>query len=502
MRVSWAILVAMNDRMADGRRPWWVWATLGAAVLAVIVTYGPHLTHTTDDGFITYRYARNLAEGEGLVFNPGERHLGTTAPGLAVVLGVFAAMLTIDVIPWLSGLLALASLVGALALLARRLRPGAWPVTLAVGLMLACNRWLVEVLGHEGFLVALLVLLALECDGLERRWTSGAVWGLAYFVRPDSAVMGAVSGLESWRRSRRFPAALLLSFLVTAGASAVVLTWLAGSAIPFSLHVKQAEASAPAIAVGAPYWQSVVEWCRRTLGWGAVPLLVLGIWGWAREVRDNNDRAMVVLAPALAMLVFYPLVGVPFAPWYLVVPLLAVIAGAAAAVSAALTGRRALPMLLVLGLALASIAPTGVWWLGLGARPPDPRMEAMVEAAGWIEARPAPTGVAATVEVGFFGFATRRPVLDLMGLGSPGALEALTTDGLADFVLDASPAFLVENPRFDYILAPLLTDPRFRARYQPVHTVAPTDRYPRTITIWQRVREPVADPVAADDPAL
>ena len=31
-----------------------------------------------DDAFITYRYARNLARGEGLVFNPGERVEGYT----------------------------------------------------------------------------------------------------------------------------------------------------------------------------------------------------------------------------------------------------------------------------------------------------------------------------------------------------------------------------------------------------------------------------------------
>lgn len=35
---------------------------------------------TIDDAFITYRYARNLLAGEGFVYNPGERVLGTTTP--------------------------------------------------------------------------------------------------------------------------------------------------------------------------------------------------------------------------------------------------------------------------------------------------------------------------------------------------------------------------------------------------------------------------------------
>ena len=91
----------------DDRHPWWVWLILAVSVAGVIFTYGPHLAHCTDDGLITYRYARNLADGHGLVFNPGERHLGTTAPGLAVTLGFLAFVSSTAAIPVLSGVLAL-----------------------------------------------------------------------------------------------------------------------------------------------------------------------------------------------------------------------------------------------------------------------------------------------------------------------------------------------------------------------------------------------------------
>src|SRR5437879_10308715 len=50
-----------------------------------------------DDGYITLRYAANLAEGKGFVYNPGEPVWGTTTPlltlllwGGAVLLGVSA----------------------------------------------------------------------------------------------------------------------------------------------------------------------------------------------------------------------------------------------------------------------------------------------------------------------------------------------------------------------------------------------------------------------------
>jgi hypothetical protein len=37
-------------------------------------------SYTQDDVFITYTYSRNIAQGQGFVFNPGERVQGTTTP--------------------------------------------------------------------------------------------------------------------------------------------------------------------------------------------------------------------------------------------------------------------------------------------------------------------------------------------------------------------------------------------------------------------------------------
>ena len=67
------------------------------AVLARLLT-GPH---PIDDAYITFRYARNLAEGLGLVYNPGEWVLGTTTPLWAVLLGAGYRLGFTD-LPWLA----------------------------------------------------------------------------------------------------------------------------------------------------------------------------------------------------------------------------------------------------------------------------------------------------------------------------------------------------------------------------------------------------------------
>lgn len=59
-----------------------------ATTLARIVP-GPR---TVDDAYITFRYAQNILEGNGMVYNPGERVLGTTTPVFALLMTLFGGM--------------------------------------------------------------------------------------------------------------------------------------------------------------------------------------------------------------------------------------------------------------------------------------------------------------------------------------------------------------------------------------------------------------------------
>src|SRR5512141_947816 len=43
-----------------------------------------------DDPFITYRYAQNLAEGHGFVYNLGQRTLSTTTPLFTILLALLS----------------------------------------------------------------------------------------------------------------------------------------------------------------------------------------------------------------------------------------------------------------------------------------------------------------------------------------------------------------------------------------------------------------------------
>jgi hypothetical protein len=463
-----------------------------AAILLLLLSYGPHLCHSFDDAFITYRYARNLAQGDGLVFNPGVQILGTTAPGWAVILSVCGIALGSEVIPCISGFLALAALVGSAWLVA-----GLVKVTerrsdtfVPLVILLACNRWLIEILGHEEFAVTLLVLLGLELIQQKKPTVSGIVWSAGIFIRPDTAVMGAAVGLEEWYRARRFPGALFISAVLGTVLAALFVFTLSGHILPSSLAVKKAEATIPILAVNSGFWHQLWNWSWRTWGWGGPFIAIFTAAGYSWLLRNRLERTLKIIIPAAAITVLYPLIGVPFAPWYLVYPVFCVLFGLAVFLARAFRTQGWVVRTSIAIAVFISLLPQMSWTIEHRRVAPDPRKGHMEAAARWIDDHPEPEGSIAVVEAGFLGWASERPILDLMGLNSPGALQALTVQQIPRFFLAEGPAYFVFNTNFQYIFDDLLKHPEFLDRYEVVHTIPPTSRHVVPVQIWQRKEQP------------
>src|SRR5215207_1302083 len=69
------------------------WVIIVVVMLAAIIARALPGPRTIDDAFITFRYSRNIVEGQGFVYNPGVHTLGTTTP-LFTLLMVAASALT------------------------------------------------------------------------------------------------------------------------------------------------------------------------------------------------------------------------------------------------------------------------------------------------------------------------------------------------------------------------------------------------------------------------
>lgn len=204
------------------------WLALGAVGIGAVTLAAAHLTrlhavaavagggcilllhgwfyfhYTSDDAYISYRYARNLSDGLGLVWNPGE-HVEGYSNFLWVLILAALHKQGAD-IPfcgrWLGFALAVAASAGAYAL-ARDLTAGGrgrMAGVTAVLLLAASGSWaLWSVAGLEVPLFALLtlgaVLLHIREHDRPAVPVSGVAWALVAMTRPDGVVLFAVSGV-------------------------------------------------------------------------------------------------------------------------------------------------------------------------------------------------------------------------------------------------------------------------------------------------------------------
>jgi hypothetical protein len=227
-----------------------------AGLAAAAMLFAVHVWHfffLNDDSYITFRYARHVAQGLGPVWNPGERVEGYTSP---LWLALMALSLKLGVAPELSAPVGgIASGVVTLLLIWRYCRETARPPTVAllVVLALCANRtftgWCTG--GLETMLFTLLVSAAMmefarEHGRVGPALPSAFLYALAILTRPEgvlfATVAGTVVGMQairkhvSWRRALVWLAPLAL----LVGGHEIWRLWYYGELLPNTFYAKVA----------------------------------------------------------------------------------------------------------------------------------------------------------------------------------------------------------------------------------------------------------------------
>ena len=154
-----------------------------------------HLDFYQDDAFISYRYVANFLNGDGLVFNIGERVEGYTNFGWVVWLAFWGVMgLGYVAISKITGYLLGALIVYVTYLLAHKVveRNSAWPAAIAA-LLVGANQSLAywSPAGLETAAFALLAVLSLYLY-LSRNWLLIVTLTYAVLVRPEGALLAVI----------------------------------------------------------------------------------------------------------------------------------------------------------------------------------------------------------------------------------------------------------------------------------------------------------------------
>ncbi len=438
---------------------------LGVLPFALLAGFAVRLAgRATDDMYITYRYAQNLAGGRGLVFNPGERIFGITDPGVAILLAAAhrATGLAIPLLgSWLHAL-SIATIVGVLFTAARR--SDRRPEAIAAGILLATSGVLWAAQGSGPPVALALLLLAAGWLG-KHPARAGWVAGLAAICRPDALLGVAILGLLGMlrRTDEHAPAptpgvralpwvyGFTAAVVVAAGAFAA-RAWF-GTLVPNTLAAKRAYAvlDPERWQSGLTFWSRGFELLASSAGPLAVGIVGLGVVGLVFLARAADRPGALLALYGTALAVTYPQLGVPFFVWYAAPPLIALLAAApfaAGAVARWIGGglprqpsrfsplplgegpgvRAALarPWLSVVVLSLLALplvgSVAGGFRAALNPGAGDWRFPAYSQAGAWIAAHSTPDEEIAYEEIGILAFTSDRPVQDLVGLVTPRSL--------------------------------------------------------------------------------
>jgi hypothetical protein len=435
--------------MPRGR--WWL-LLLGLCVFLFAADALRYAGHQLDDTFISFRYARNLAEGNGLVFNPGERVEGYT--NLLFVL-LAAACFPLGLDPLLgTALVSVAAAAGVLALtvrLGRALgalaggdrRPGEPDVAGAVGFRPGIGLGaLVLLLTGEAFAYWSVIGLetvpfaALACAGLllliregraERGHASAWVFILLSMTRPEGAyvcgvALTAAAVLDRRRNGNWRHVGRLAVTAGIAGAGLMALSawrlWYYGSLVPNTFHAK---------VTGGP--GQLLTGLRYLLDWAvSSPLLAASLLaplallsGRVRARLGRGHPIWLVYSVVLSIVLYNVVVGgdsMPFFRFFAhVLPLLGLLAAFFAGASG-LTGRlgpRAGALVAVLVVAIHAVAAhaTVQPYRAFVAH----RTAVVGSAVGKWFGRHLPAGALMAVNtVGALPYRSRLPTIDTLGL--------------------------------------------------------------------------------------
>ncbi len=469
---------------------------------------GPRIV---DDAYITFRYARNLAGGMGLVYNQGEAVLGTTSPLYALTLAAFSflgggAQAPFPIIAWLLNALADGITCWLIIRIAARL--GHRNAGLATAAIWAIAPWSVTfaIGGMEtSFLVALMTA-TLYMVVSSRPIGAALLAGLCVLARPDALLLVGLLILDRARQA--LPEGRLNRKQERAGIWEIVafasplLLWtifaqtMYGSPFPHSITAKVAAYALPREAGLVRLLQHYATpfVAHETLGiwWIGVGLVlfpVLYTSGSVAMIRQRRATWPMFLYPWVYFAVFAIANPLIFR-WYLVPPLPMYFLGIFIGIER--LAKAARKPVLTAGFAMIfMLFSLNAWTLHPDHGPTRPapemayiRLELLYErAASLLQDHLEPGQTIAAGDIGAIGYMTNARILDTVGLISP---DATTYYPLPerDYVINyAIPAQLINDLQPDHLVIlevygrqTLLRDSDFLNSHTLIEEI-PTDMY-------------------------
>lgn len=417
----------------------WVVTIIGTALLIRLV-WIVYTNYTEEDAFITFRFARQLAKGNGFVFNVGEPIYGTTTPLLTLLLSIWYKLAPGNMVLG-ARLFDFLAVGGAMLFLWKALSATGQMrtnqlFTLAI-IALSSKLWLMDTQGMETPLVLFFMT------------SSWYMW-----IKRKIGWTGLLTGLLLWTRIDLIPWVVIMVFAelisnpkeavrLTLAVSIVYLPWFIfstlyfGSPIPYTILAKwvayskfNASPLAPHLALMTQYL-SIFEIPRGNdqpqlivFISNLLVLITLGLAIWQTS-RKWRDRRLVILPTfAVVEIIRLTLTRETFFNRYFVPTLwvILILAGLALGTIWDLLEQSRLKKIFVI---LITVGVIFMFLFGV-QRAQEIRVrqvyrhEASLKAIGiWLHENTSPQAIIQLEPLGYIGYYSSRAIIDEVGLVTP-----------------------------------------------------------------------------------
>jgi len=411
-----------------------------------------------DDPFISYRYAANLARGQGFVYNFGERSLSATSPFLVVLLAIFYPIWA-DV-PHLANLIGAFSLALGGVFLWDLARSWKSPILGYTGLILYPTfPLMVSTLGSETPICLAFCLASFAFYARRNFYLSVLFVGMAILSRPDALILPIVFLADYLLRLRRpFPLKVVFLFII------LVLPWFLfayqyfGSPLPLTLAAKQQQGLLAISRKFVPGLSGLFfGYLRSEYFKLEVVIALAGIF----FLLIHAKRWALFIAWPILYFISYSLLGVSSYFWYYapLIPGFLILVGLGLSWILKLKQplhnflglnparfNRVAHILIILLISLLCLGQ--VKNLQLMRKQPDVRYQIYRAAGDWLRINTSINATVGTLETGIIGYYSNRTMVDFAGLLQPDVAENLSP--APDYSKSAE--WAVEHYKPDYLV--------------------------------------------------
>lgn len=394
-----------------------------------------------DDALIYLRYIRNVIEGHGLTYNPGEKFNGLTSP-LNTYLMLIAAWILRN---FQLAMIALSAVFfAAAAVLAGKVLARTRAEAIFTASVIGATAYFYSTFGLETTLFLSLIGLSLYLYRLESDWVVISL-ALLLITRSEGVFLCAVIGIDYLWRYHRLPD---LPFIV---AAAVIILFPYLFNFLYYGSIIAATASAKISQGRSGLWgnewifldlQNFIPWFLKGSEVAAAVFVLLALLGVITSIRDR--LTIIILLFNLLLATFYIGLNIPNYHWYYAPFVYFILLFTCRAIFALISFARGRQSHRSMILAVAAIAFTFSMFQAISFQSPTGHRD-YTAIGNWLRANTPEDSSVAMVEIGTVGWYSERRVIDMLGLVNPHNAEYIGNREFLGWLKHYQPDYILRH---------------------------------------------------------